>query len=674
MTGYREKGRVTATGLAALAATVLAGLLLSANAFADQVVRQGPGYTVTRVETKNASPAAARGGQATYKVAFRGRYPVGDNRYELRAGGQLIAYAKPAANLKAVTALTTNRAVLSSPLTLTYGGRPARTVRNSAAKKNTTPAGYREGRTKLPNGVIRETYNLGDAAFQPAGISRSVEVVGDIHYPANFKGAPLPVVVFMHGNHVTCYQDGKRPNQPRVRYTWPCRNGFKPIPNYAGYGYLARHLAANGFAVISISANGVNVHGYQVEDTGMEQRGQLLSHHLDLWQSWSTDANAPGNPFGKRFVGKLDFDRIGTMGHSRGGEGVVWNQILNEEREHPHNIRGVLALAPVDFTRSHVSGVDFAVVLPTCDGDVDDLQGVHMYDDARYATPGDQASKHLLTVYGANHNAFNRVWQPGDGFGGDRDTTDHCPEPISPSKQRQVARDYIGGFFLATLKNDRKADRIWKGARRPKRIPAGLVNVSYTAPDNPTERLDIARFQNEDELGTNLVGGVVQSNWMRRFGWCAGEKPDPCVPGMASRDVHLPGLSQALFGWRDSLGRVSFDLGPESRDITRFRALQFRAMPNPAYRSNPRRKPLDFNVVLIDGDGRIAKVKASRVDNTALRPIRHGAIRDQVILGQVRFPLKRFDGVDLTDIRRVEFRFNPAPSGVLSVADLAFAR
>ena len=36
-----------------------------------------------------------------------------------------------------------------------------------------------------------------------------------------------------------------------------------------------------------------------------------------------------GAPFGTKFVGKLDMTRIGTMGHSRGGEGVVYNALLN---------------------------------------------------------------------------------------------------------------------------------------------------------------------------------------------------------------------------------------------------------------------------------------------------------------------------------------------------------
>ena len=53
-----------------------------------------------------------------------------------------------------------------------------------------------------------------------------------------------------------------------------------------------------------------------------------------------------------------------------------------------------------------------AVLLPYCDGDVADLQGVHFYDDARYNVPGDSAFKHTILVMGANHNFYNTIWTP----------------------------------------------------------------------------------------------------------------------------------------------------------------------------------------------------------------------------------------------------------------------
>ena len=81
------------------------------------------------------------------------------------------------------------------------------------------------------------------------------------------------------------------------------------------------------------------------------------------------------------------------MGHSRGGEGVVWHVIVDRRRADPYGIDAVLPLAPVDFTRKTMNRVPLAVVLPYCDGDVSDLQGVHMFDDARYRVEGDLSAE-----------------------------------------------------------------------------------------------------------------------------------------------------------------------------------------------------------------------------------------------------------------------------------------
>lgn len=105
-------------------------------------------------------------------------------------------------------------------------------------------------------------------------------------------------------------------------------------------------------------------------------------------------------PCGTEFLGKIDLQIIGTMGHSRGGEGVVEQYLYNQELGSPYGIEAVFAIAPVDFSREVINGVPLRVMLPYNDGDVLDLQGVHFFDDARYNVPGDQAPKHTFYVLG----------------------------------------------------------------------------------------------------------------------------------------------------------------------------------------------------------------------------------------------------------------------------------
>ena len=172
--------------------------------------------------------------------------------------------------------------------------------------------------TPGPLAVTREEYNFGDTAFQPTDFPGPVELRASIHYPTVLAG-PYPVIVLLHGRHATCFKGGSQLLQ------WPCTtNGSQPIPSFQGYDYVAESLASNGYVVVSVSANGVNAVDNQVFDLGALARAELMQKHLDILNGFNTTG---GVPFGTKFVGKFDLTRIGTMGHSRGGEGVVRHSV-----------------------------------------------------------------------------------------------------------------------------------------------------------------------------------------------------------------------------------------------------------------------------------------------------------------------------------------------------------
>src|SRR6476620_6615529 len=165
-----------------------------------------------------------------------------------------------------------------------------------------------------PLAVSSAEYDFGDTAFNPAGFPGPIELRGVVFYPTTLSGGPYPFIVLLHGRHPTCYVGAASFLQ------WPCDKNRTPIPSYHGYDYLASALASNGYIVISISANGVNARDNQIFDLGALARAQLMQKHLDIWKTFNTTGGAP---FGTQFAGKVDLTRIGTMGHSRGGEGVV---------------------------------------------------------------------------------------------------------------------------------------------------------------------------------------------------------------------------------------------------------------------------------------------------------------------------------------------------------------
>ena len=305
-----------------------------------------------------------------------------------------------------------------------------------------TTAGLPDPGDSGPNAVTVTEYNDGDTAFTPPGFPGPVEIRASVHYPTGLVRRRAAA----HRAHARPALDLLQRLSSFLE--WPCTGGRQTIPSFQGYNYLAENLASWGYIVVSVSANGINARDNSVGDLGMLARAQLIQKHLDKWQTFSTTGGAP---FGTTFVGKVDMDDIGTMGHSRGGEGVARHFVLNESLGSPYGITAVLPLAPVDFNRPIVDDVALSVILPYCDGDVSDLQGAHFYDDALYTSPGDATPKYMQEILGANHNHFNTIWTPGGWPAGTGDDSNCFTGNLTAPQQRNVGEAYMAGFFRLHL-------------------------------------------------------------------------------------------------------------------------------------------------------------------------------------------------------------------------------
>src|SRR5688500_18952729 len=447
--------------------------------------------------------------------------------------------------------------------------------------------------TPGPLTVTREEYNFGDTAFIASNFPGPIELLASIHYPANLPAGPYPVILFMHGRHATCFVGGSALLQ------WPCTaQNSQSIPSYRGYDYVADVIASHGYVVVSVSANGVNAVDNSVFDLGALARAQLLHKRLDILQAGNTTGGAT---FAARFVGKLDLTRVGTMGHSRGGEGVVRHKVLNGALGAPYGIKAVFPLAPVDFNRFVVNNAALNVLLPYCDGDVADLQGVHFYDDARYNVAGDLAPKHYVLVMGANHNFYNTIWSPDSSSfpGATNDWLAFVPgghsdsqcgsipgnRRLTEAQQRGTGLAYMSAFFRAYVGGESQFIPILTGDAPPP--PSAATNdlfVSYHAPDN--RRLDVNRLLNNTNLTLNNLGGAVTQLGLTPYDLCGGEAPQPvtCLPGEANaRQPHttpsarspLRGLSQLRTGWNNFTGNYRNDIPAALRNGSGFQAIQF---------------------------------------------------------------------------------------------------
>ncbi len=167
-------------------------------------------------------------------------------------------------------------------------------------------------------------YNFGTTAVSDAkfkDVIYTVPLRGTVRYPSGPAGAPgmskvqpsasggYPVVVFLHGMH-----------------------DASELKNAQGYDYLQKSLAENGYVALSIDAGKINgLNNSNASDAGALARGQLLMTTLDLLRAGNATgvfngAELPG------LKGKLDLDRVGILGHSRGAEAVAYAVELNRQR------------------------------------------------------------------------------------------------------------------------------------------------------------------------------------------------------------------------------------------------------------------------------------------------------------------------------------------------------
>jgi hypothetical protein len=109
-------------------------------------------------------------------------------------------------------------------------------------------------------------------------------------------------------------------------------------------------------------------------------RADLIIDNIAHFQSLDADPTSI-------FFQRIDFKRLGLMGHSRGGDAVVIVPTVIGLAG--VTIQSVLALAPTNFRywfglpTIAPKGYAFATILPAGDGDVVDNNGAQFYDQAR---------------------------------------------------------------------------------------------------------------------------------------------------------------------------------------------------------------------------------------------------------------------------------------------------
>ncbi len=431
-------------------------------------------------------------------------------------------------------------------------------------------------------------YRLPDLAIPSLPVP--VEVEGHVIGPVDAPGA-LPLVVILHGFIGSCWN----PSTGDSSGDWPCKEGFEPIPNAAGFGYLQERLASQGYLTVSLSANGVNVQATDMGgDAGAQERAALVSHHLDAW--------AAGSVPGMTQWPDVDSESVMLIGHSRGGEGMDRTSTDRPETA-GWSIAGEVLLAPTAFEPAAESVVPVLTVTGYCDGDVGPA-GAQRYVDR----PGgvDQLRSAVI-VGGANHNFFNTEWVPGtntvpgafdDAFHENGEADPMCvpdaPTRLSAAEQQDAAARLVGLAAAAFLRDDASSADVLDG-RTP--VPGtGDTDIRISALGRGRTTL-----VNDSDFTGSGSGPMDVSECV---GTSETEDPNDCGAFTGEGvSVHwpdawrnLPADTYLSLQWSQPGGSVRLEL-KEPLDLTDAAGVEARLAVVPA---GP---PVQTDIVITDADG-----------------------------------------------------------------------
>lgn len=499
---------------------------------------------------------------------------------------------------------------------------------------------------------------------------RETEIWARVFWPKNQVDGSipnqLPMVALLHGNHGTCGTgvDPRLDEGSEYTDSGECPKGYVVTPNHEGYNYFAEQLASYGYLVISINANrGITAGSGVSGDSGLNlARGRLILKHLALWHKWSTQGDAPNTLEAdtNSFIGKVDLSHVGLFGHSRGGEGVraAYNLYYDTDSFWPGkipnlNIEAIFEIGAVDGQTSRVLDAQNTVwnqLIPICDGDVSSFDGIRPFNRMmQSAGQTGSGQKSIYYVYGANHNFFNTEWQDNDSYGCNKHDALWSKQDWKSQKQQDIARKIVPEFFRANL-GVTKLKKLNNALNPLNTIDAAISSITHIERDfsvNPNLdtqlrfddfiTADVTREATTDitfttQKGSNSLAGTLNLSWKK-----ANPTDEPVIK------LHQPA----------------------SVDVSNMKTLDFRfSLPG----DKALAAPVNFSVSLIDQGGAVSnEVQLTDYAIKTFNPFR------STLYQTVRVPMDKFTGLNLAQLKTVQFKMISPEAGNVYFAHVRFS-
>ena len=520
------------------------------------------------------------------------------------------------------------------------------------------------------------------ASVDPEVLSvRATELWAAVYRPqALVSGKRYPLIIFLHGNHYTCGRGSNPRIDEKADYTTTgaCPSGYTVAPSHAGYQYIGQELASNEYIVVSINANrGISAaDGVDGDGDLIMARGRLILKHLSKLSRWDRGLESTPSSLGFSFRNRIDFNNVGIMGHSRGGQGAraALHQFRDFNSPWPGRIpglriRSVFEIAPTDSADPFelaAFDIRWAVLLPICDGDVGRLEGIKVYDRMNmFGNEEIPNMKATWTVWGANHNYYNTQWQESDTepefcFGHQALFPANGPGVTGSAAQRTTGRVPVVSFFRGSVGATNSSHRRMFNPLYP--VPSSVSSVT---------RIERNYTPSPDSNGTT----TYLMDFFADTGW-----GDYGLPNVHSNIT----VAHEAISHHDSTmqgGNVTWTSAGSNRyfqtvftdpgfglPLNTHKTLDIRVERDDQGSFNPSSRT-DFSVQLVNPNGSLSNRLAISSFVTLLGPVA-GPAGTQMMLQTARIPLTRFTGVNLAQINGIRFTFDRTSRGRVWLAQI----
>jgi hypothetical protein len=324
-----------------------------------------------------------------------------------------------------------------------------------------------------------------------------------------------PFVLIMHGMSPTFHP--------------PAATAAHEVPSYRGYAYFQRHLAQAGIGSLSVNVNVVNAFSTPGVDDDYQRRAQVLVLHFALVSALASGTVPAGSPLRCRLpagvvpldsalaeaapasggpaalvqalaatvsAARLDFTRLGVLGHSRGATAVAElaerihaagggagagaardsrERVVAEARRHietlisdlgaplPEHLKAVVPLEPDDAGPFPLALPDVFLLAVAGSHDED------VHSSAANIYEGATCPKALLMLHGATHGRFNTVWRELPHTNRTINESIRCQAPIhilSNASHEALLTSFAGSCFAGRLLGQAEKLLIFTGERR----------------------------------------------------------------------------------------------------------------------------------------------------------------------------------------------------------------